>query len=140
MEKGNYNFNQLKLGSNISQGYFFEDENDKSIEELCNLIKEMIQNEEMTYLNSFYDEENYYIDVHAERNRSYILIHDDLLGISYNYVNKNYKNNSDLVEVAGYEVPQMCICEDKEVLLEIIITFLKSGKPSEKYEWLESEE
>lgn len=133
-------FNQLTIGTEDGKSYAIENAEDNTVADLHKLLKETIQTGNLMYLNAFYDDENYYIDVRAEGNRSYILIHDDINGISYNYSNPKYADDFDMVEVSGYEAPQMCICEDSDALLEIIVSFLQTGKPCEKYDWLESEE
>ena len=79
-----------------------------------------------------------YID--AESFRSTILIHDELHGISYDFLNEKYTDKEEWVEIAGYTSPKSGICEDTNILLDIIVTFLETGKPCEKYEWLETKE
>ena len=79
-----------------------------------------------------------YID--AESFRSTILIHDELHGISYDFLNEKYTDKEEWVEIAGYTFPQNSICEDTNILLDIIVTFLETGKPCEKYEWSETKE
>ena len=79
-----------------------------------------------------------YID--AEGFRSTILIHDELHGISYDFLNEKYTDKEEWVEIAGYTFPQNSICEDTNILLDIIVTFLETGKPCEKYEWSETKE
>ena len=138
MEYGN--FYHLAIGVGTGKCYVIENAEDHSIPDLYEFLKETIQTGNLKYLNAFYEDENYYIDARAEGTRSYILIHDDLNGISYNYCNPKYTDNFDMVEVSGYEAPQICICEEPDILLEIIVSFLQTGKPCEKYEWLKNEE
>lgn len=138
MEYGN--FNQLTIGVENGKCHIIENAEDHSIPDLYDFLKETIQSGNLAYLNAFYEDENYYIDARAEGSRSYILIHDDINGMSYNYSNPKYADDFDMVEISGYEAPQMCICEEPDVLLEIIMSFLQTGKPCEKYEWLETEE
>lgn len=138
MEYGN--FSRLTIGVEAGKCYVIENVEDHSIPDLYEFLKETIQTGNLKYLNAFYDDENYYIDARAEGTRSYVLIHDDINGISYNYCNPKYADDFDMVEVSGYEAPHICICEEPNTLLEIIVSFLQTGKPCEKYEWLENEE
>ncbi len=73
-------------------------------------------------------------------NCSFILIHDERIKKSYNFFNKDYANDETEVELAGYYFPQMCICENKDILFDIIIHFFETGKINEKYEWFEFDE
>lgn len=104
------------------------------------VIEEAVLGEKLMHLQSFYDEEDYSIDIRADNSRSSILIHDELHGISYNYMNEKYADREEWVESAGYYAPQKCICEDTNILLDIILTFLETGKPCERYKWFETQE
>lgn len=141
MKNKKYKFEQLGVFfSDKSKPYRIDEAGDEAFTEVCKVIEETVLEERLGHLQSFYDDENYSIDIRAEGNRSCILIHDELHGISYNYINEKYTNAEEWVEIAGYYAPQKGICEDTNVLLEIIITFLETGKPCEKYKWFETKE
>jgi len=141
MENKKYKFEYLRISFNDKpKPYQIDQADEVSFNEVCKVIEEAVLGERLEYLRSFYDDEDYSIDIWAEGFRSCILIHDELHGMSYNYINEKYVNEEKWVEIAGYYAPQKCICEDTNILLDIILTFLETGKPCERYKWFETKE
>lgn len=141
MESRKYQFEQLcVIFKEISKPYLVEKAEDVPFHEVHKVIEEAVLGERLEQLQVFYDHENYSMDIEAEGFRSTILIHDELHGISYDFLNEKYTDKEEWVEIAGYTSLKSGICEDTNILLDIIVTFLETGKPSEKYEWLETKE
>ena len=141
MESRKYQFEQLcVIFKEISKPYLVEKPEDVPFHEVHKVIEEAVLGERLEQLQVFYDHENYSMDIEAEGFRSTILIHDELHGISYDFLNEKYTDKEEWVEIAGYTSLKSGICEDTNILLDIIVTFLETGKPSEKYEWLETKE
>ena len=141
MKNRKYHFEQLSITfKEASNPYLIEKAEDVPFHEVYKVIEEAVLGERLEQLQVFYDHENYSMDIDAEGFRSPILIHDELHGISYDFLNEKYTDNEEWVEIAGYTFPQNSICEDTNILLDIIVTFLETGKPCEKYEWSETKE
>ncbi len=47
-----------------------------------------------------------------------------------------YENDSGLVYIAGYVFRKYTVCEDKEIIYDIIVNYFETGKINEKYQWL----
>lgn len=135
MEFGKYPFINLRIGlkKKVIQSPPLDDH--EFTPELHEFICEAVNTENMKYLYAHFGDDDSFIQVECEGNRSYILISDETNGISYNYLNPEFKDDDRLIEIAGTEVPTNNICNKKDVLLEIIITYLKSGKPCSSYTW-----
>lgn len=141
MKNKQYHYEHLSVRFNDKSKPFRVDAaDDVPFHEVRKAIEGAVLGEKLARLQSFYDEENYSIDIWAEGIRSCILIHDALHGMSYNYRNEKYADREEWVEIEGYYAPQKCICEDTHTLLDIIITFLETGKPCERYNWFETKE
>lgn len=138
MKYNEYNIEKLVIGTTNGSRQI-DTLRKEAVDKVIKFIKKTIQNERLEYLYAFYgDQERYYITVYAEKDCSSILIHDNLLEKSYNYLNEKYKNDETEVEISGYYFDKMCICEDKDILVDIIINFFETGKINQKYEWIET--
>lgn len=116
----------------------FDDLRADSCTEAVRFIRDAIKKGRLECLEANFGEgDAYYISIYAEKSRSAILIHDDVRRKSYNYKNKKYENDETEVGLAGYYFPQMIVCEDKDILLDIILHYFETGKIHEKYEWFE---
>lgn len=134
-----YNIHQLDIKTTKKSQIY--DSLEENAVKVVNYLKKSIQKETLECLNVYYGQgDACYMMIYAEKYCSFILIHDELLKKSYNFSNKNYANDKTEVELAGYYFPQMCICEDKDILFDIIIHFFETGKINEKYEWFEFDE
>ncbi len=119
----------------------FDDLRDDSCMEAVKFIKCAIKKGRLERLDAKFGEgDAYYISIYAEKSCSAILIHDDVRRKSYNYKNTKYENDETEVELAGYYFPQMIVCEDKDILLDIILHYFGTGKIHEKYEWFEMDD
>lgn len=116
----------------------FDDLRDASCKEAVRFIRDAIKKERLERLDAKFGEgDAYYISIYAEKSRFAILIHDDVRRKSYNYRNQKCANDETEVELAGYYFPQMIVCEDKDILLDIILHYFETGKIHEKCEWFE---
>jgi len=98
MKNKKYQFQQLEIGiKDKSKPYLVDAAEDVSFHEVRRVIEEVVLEEKLEYLQSFYDEENYSIDISAEGSCSCILIHDELHGVSYDYLNEKYADRDELV-------------------------------------------
>ncbi|MDE6054527.1 MAG: hypothetical protein K2G55_12355 [Lachnospiraceae bacterium] len=141
MKNKKYQFEQLSIiFKETPKPYFVEAAEDIPFHEVRKVIEEAVLGETLEQLQVFYDDENYSMDIWAEGFRSTILIHDELHGISYDFLNEKYTEKEEWVEIAGYNSPQNSICEDTNILLDIIITFLETGRPCKRYKWFETKE
>lgn len=141
MKNKKYKYEQLAICFNDRpKPYCVDEADDKPFDEVHKVIEETVLGENLVQFQSFYNEEDYSIDIGAEGFRSYILIQDWIQEISYNYINEQHENEEEWVELAGFYVPQKCVCEDTNILLDIIITFLETGKPCERYKWAKTQE
>lgn len=141
MRKKKYLFEQLGISfKDKSKHYRIDEGGEESFQEVRIVIEEAVLGENLSHLNAFYDDENSSIVVDSDGFRSSILVHDELHGISYNYRNEKYAGQEEFVEVGGYYAPQKCVCEDTEVLLDIILTFLETGKPCKRYQWFKTQD
>ncbi|MCM1183836.1 MAG: hypothetical protein NC337_10730 [Roseburia sp.] len=141
MENKKFRFEQLGIFYNDkTKPYHVEEAADEAFDEVHRVIEEAVLGERLAHLQSFYDDEDYSIDVGAEGAHSFILIQDEAQGISYNYINEKHANAEEQEEISGYYIPQKCVCEDTNILLDIIVTFLETGKPCERYTWAKTQE
>lgn len=116
----------------------FDDLREDSCTEAVKFIRDAIKKGRLERLDAKFGEgDAYYISIYAEKSRSAILIHDDIQRKSYNYRNQKHENDETEVELAGYYFPQMIVCEDKDILLDIVLHYFETGKIHEKYEWFE---
>lgn len=138
MEFGKYPFVDLIIGleEKVIQSPPLDDH--EFTPELYEYICEAINTENMKYLYAHFGDDDSFIQVECEGNRSYIFICDETKGISYNYLNPEFNDDDSLTEIAGTEVPKNNICNKKDVLLDIIVTYLKLGKASATYTWLKT--
>lgn len=141
MKNKKYQFEQLAIlfKENI-RPYLVETAEDVPFHEVRKVIEEAVLGEKIKQLQATYDDENYSMDIWAEGFRSTILIQDELHGISYDFLNEKYIDNDKWVEIAGFNTPQNSICEDTNILLDIIITFLETGRPCKRYKWIKTKE
>ena len=68
-----------------------------------------------------------------------MVICEELRRISWCYENPKYLGDETDVEAGGGWIPKWGICDDPEVLLVLIETFLTTGKPWEGCRWRVSE-
>ncbi|MDE6620083.1 MAG: hypothetical protein K2K74_06275 [Lachnospiraceae bacterium] len=137
MERKGYNIWDLEIIT-IEETRRFDNLQDESSEEVIKFIKDTILNERLELLEAYFGEgDAYYISVYAEKSCSAIKIHDDPNRKSYNYINKKYENDETDVPLSGYYFPQEIICEDKDILLDIIRYYFETGNINEAYDWIE---
>lgn len=141
MKNKKYQFEQLSIifKDNIKP-YLVETAEDVPFHEVRKVIEEAVLGKKLEQLQVAYDDENYSMDIWAEGFCSTILIQDELHGISYDFLNEKYTDNDKWVEIAGFNTPQNSICEDTNILLDIIITFLETGRPCKRYKWIKTKE
>ena len=137
MERKGYNIWDLEIITTKGTRRY-DNLQDESCEDVIKFIKDTIMNERLERLEAnFSDGDAYYISVYAEKSCSAIMIHDDPNRKSYNYINKKYENDETDVALSGDFFPQMIICEDKDILLDIILYYFETGNKNEKYDWIE---
>ncbi len=135
MEFGTYLFNSLRIG--VKKQYrnrpVFSD--GKLTPELYNYIKDSLYSDQFTHLYGCYNEDVMSIQVECENGLFYIVICNEMEGTSYTYLNYKNREDASLIDVGGSSISKKYICEDKETIMKIIITFLTTGKPYDKCEW-----
>ena len=140
MEQNKYNIYNLNIKT-IKGNRLVDTLESNDAVKVVNFLKKTIHNEALERLDAYYGQgDECYISVYAEKTCSFVIIHDAALGKSYNFSNKKYANDKTEVELAGYYFPQMCICEDQDILIDIIIHFFETGKMNKDYEWFEFDE
>lgn len=108
--------------------------------ELYNYIKNALDTETFTHLYGYYNDDAIGITVEYENGLSYIVIHNDLTGFSYTYINLNNKEDKTQVDIGGSTISKKYVCDNKTTILNIIVIFLTTGEPCSQYEWLELKE
>lgn len=140
MERKGYNIWDLEVIT-VEETRRYDNLQDESGEEAVKFVKDTIVNERLERLEAFYgDGDAYFISVYAEKSCSAIMIHDDPNIKSYYYTNKKYENDKTEVPLSGYYFPQEIICEDKDILLDIILYYFETGNINKKYDWIELDE
>lgn len=113
---------------------------DKSVDKVVKFIKRAIQRGQLEFLCCcFGDQEEYSLTIHANETYACVLIINELERKAYDYCNKKYENDMTEVILFGYDFCKACLCEDKDILFDIIMHFFETGKINEKYEWYETE-
>ncbi len=113
---------------------------DESATKIVKLIKRAVQKGQLKFLDCcFGDQEEYGLTIHANETYASVLIHDAIKQRTYDYCNKKYENDMTEVVLFGYDFCKACLCEDKDILFDIIIYFFETGRVNEKYEWYETE-
>lgn len=75
------------------------------------------------------------ITAFCEGNNSHICIVDTFEDINYYY--RNDKKSNELVTIAGEEVEENLICNDNNLMLDILKYFSQKGERYTKVKWLE---
>lgn len=141
MERKGYNIWDLEIVTTEGRTQRFDNLQDESCEDVIKFIKDAIMNERLERLEANFGEgDAYYISAYAEESCSAIMIHDDPNRKSYFYLNKKYEYDETEVGLAGYYFPQENICEDKGILLDIVLYYFETGNINEKYDWIEADD
>lgn len=113
---------------------------DESATKIVKFIKRAIQKGQLRFLDCcFGEQEEYGLTIHANETYASVFIHDAIKQRTYDYCNKKYENDMTEVLLFGYDFCKACLCEDKDILFDIIICFFETGRVNEKYEWYETE-
>lgn len=132
----NYRYNNLRICVTRKKLEHFCFTDESSFEKAKQVIKKSIDEECLVSIGVNYNEDAWCMDIFSENGNSFIVIYNNEEQVTYNYINVKYIDDFTEIDIAGYECPQRNICDDKDILYEIIICFLKTGRPYGQVEWM----
>lgn len=103
----------------------------KEIEEVVDLIKK----DKILRIEAEKKVDDMGITIFIEKSLAHIGIVDMYNDINYYY--NNLSESKELISIAGQVFEKWMVCYEKEILIEIILTFFKTGEKLSKVEWYE---
>ena len=114
---------------------------DKDANKIVKFIKRTVERGQLKFLCCcFGDQEECSLTIHVNETYACVFIHNEVERKSYDYCNKKYENDMTEVILFGFDFCKACLCDDKDILFNIIMHFFETGRINPKYEWYETDE
>jgi len=114
---------------------------DKDANKIVKFIKRTVERGQLKFLCCcFGDQEECSLTIHVNETYACVFIHNEVEKKFYYYCNKKYENDMTEVILFGFDFCKACLCDDKDILFNIIMHFFETGRINPKYEWYETDE